>query len=446
MDPLTIGIIATGILLVVIVAGMPIGYSMTFVGLGALLVIGGPDVVITMAERLPVTAIVSITLAIIPLFILLGEVARAAGVAEDTFNAMTTLGGRVRGKLAMSTIGAAAAFGSVSGSSVATALTIGKPALFEMERRGYQQRLAMGTVAAGGTLGILIPPSITLVIYALITNVSIAEMFIAGVIPGLMLAALFILFIGIRARLNPKLVPEEKPTSFRDKIRSLPMLIPLTVIAVVVLGGVIAGWVSLTEVAALGALVALAVWAIRKIWRKRRGVTLPSEVGLKEALTESVKVSSMIAMILIGSHVFVTMLAFTRVPIQLGQAITELGLTPLAFIIASVILFFILGMFFETMGIMLLTIPFMMSTVGALGIDPIWYGIMFVVVAEMGLITPPVGLNVFVIKGLSSRYKLSEVFKGSAPFLLCNATLLVLIIAFPDIVMWLPNVLGGGAQ
>lgn len=436
MDPITIGLIAAAALLIVLLVGIPIGYGMTLVGVVGLWIVGGDRVAVTALQRLPFSAVVTITLVVVPLFVIMGEFATLGGVAEDTFLALRTLGGRMRGSLAMATIAACGAFGAVSGSSVATALTIGKPALAEMSRYGYGKRLSLGAVAAGGTIGALMPPSIILILYALITNVSIGDVFLAGAVPAILTVTVYAALIAIVSRVKPNSAPGGSPSSLSERIRILPKLIPVAILAAIVLGSLFLGLVSLTEIAGLGAFAAIALW----LWQK--GVKKRNWGGATNTVMTAVRITSMIGMLLIGAQIFTNFLSYSRLPIRMSAILVDLGVTPLIFIVFSGLLFILLGMFFETMSMLLLTIPFLATALQNVGIDTIWYAIFFVKVAEIGLVTPPIGLNVYVIKGIAPEASLKDIFYGAGLFILADLVVIALIVAFPQIVLWLPTTLG----
>lgn len=432
MAPELIAVLAVLALLVTLLIGVPVGYAMAFIGFAGLWIAGGFDIAMSVIQRVPFSSVVVFSLVVIPLFILMGEMATAAGVAERTFGGLRVIGGRMRASLGMAAVAACGAFGAASGSSIATAITIGGPALEEMKRHGYDRRLALGIVAGAGTLGALMPPSVVLIIYSLIADVSIAEAFLAGVVPALLTVVSYLMVLLAVSIWRPDWVPRTSPTSFRTKTRALKDLLPVAILALIVIGTLYTGIVSLSETAAMGAFAALGAWIVMR--RDRL-----SWSQLKESTLSAVRTSSMLAMILIGAFTFTALLAFTRLPQVIAERVVDMDLSRPMFIGMCLILFLVLGLFLETTAMMLLTVPFLLPSVAAAGIDAVWFGIFFVKVVEVALVTPPIGLNAYVIKGLDDSASLRDVFQGASLFILADVLVIVAIAIWPPIVTGLPE-------
>jgi tripartite ATP-independent transporter DctM subunit len=330
----------------------------------------------------------------------------------------------------MATVGACAGFAAISGSSVATAATMGTVALPEMKKYGYGSSLATGTVAAGGTLGILIPPSATFVFYAILTEQSVGKLFIAGILPGILLALLFMLAINIQVRLDPKIAPRSEAAALKERISALKGVWGMLALFVVVMGGIYIGVFTPTEAAGIGAFGAF-VFSIYK-----RNMTWKRFV---DSLRMTGQNTGMIFIIVIGAYVFGYFLAVTRIPFELAEYMSGLKLSPYIILAGVVLIYAILGMFLDGWAIMVLTIPIIHPMMVDLGFDPIWFGVMVVIMLEMALITPPVGVNVFVIKGVSKDVPMYTIFRGIWPFWIAMLACLIILSIFPEIALFLPN-------
>jgi C4-dicarboxylate transporter, DctM subunit len=368
----------------------------------------------------------------IPLFILLGEILLRSGIAERMYAAMTHWLSWLPGGLMHSNIGACTLFSAVSGSSVATAATIGTVALGEQRKHGYNERFFLGTIAAGGTLGILIPPSINMIIYGVLTDTSIPQLYLAGILPGLVLALIFMGAVLIGCLVRPEWGGKKMGSSWGDRLRSLPDLIAPLLIFVVVIGSIYAGWATPTESAGLGVIAAslLALW--------RRSVSL---VMLKAVVEGTMRTTAMIMAILIAAHY----LNFVLTSIGLTRAVSGwvlgLGLAPMETLIAIVLFYLVLGMFMETLTMMVATVPIITPVVVALGFDPVWFGVLIMLLVETAMITPPVGINLFVVQGVRASGQLHDVMAGAAPFVVALLAMIVLLILVPDLALLLPQAL-----
>jgi tripartite ATP-independent transporter DctM subunit len=376
----------------------------------------------------------SADLVVIPLFILMGNVATESGLSRKLYDAAYAWIGHWRGGLASATVVGSGGFAALSGSSVASALTMGRVSLGEMTRFGYAPRLATGSVAAGGTLGILIPPSTGFVLYAILTQQSIGRLFLAGVVPGILLVMLFVMVIFVMTTINPALGPKGPVSSWTQRGRAMLAALPLIGLVTVTIGGIYGGFFSPTEAAAVGALIAILYGLVTRSL---------SFAGLGRALTDSVSTTAVVMLILIAAHVFGPFLAMSHLTTTLGGWLTALPLGPHGILIAILATYVVLGCFMEGYAMMVLTLPIVFPVVTGLGFDPIWFGVMLVIMLEMGLITPPVGINCFIVKSVAPEVELSEIFRGVLPFMLAMAALVGLLIAVPDLALHLPNTMLG---
>ena len=369
----------------------------------------------------------------IPFFVLLGEILLRSGMAERMYNALVLWIPWLPGGLMHSNIAACAMFAATSGSSVATAATIGTVAMGEIEKRGYSERLFLGTIAAGGTLGILIPPSINMIIYGVLTDTSIPKLYLAGVIPGLVLASLFSLTVLVICSIWPLLGGQPTSATWSARIRALPDLIPPLVIFLAVIGSIYAGWATATEAAALGVIAALGVAAVRG----RLTLTV-----LLNAFEGTMRTTAMIMAIVVAAYFLNFVITSIGLTGQVNRFITELGLTPVQLLIAVVIFYFILGMFMETLSMMVATVPIIAPIMFKAGFDPVWFGVLIIILMELAMITPPVGINLYVVQGLRKRGKIDDVIIGAAPFVITMLLMIVILSIWPQIALWLPSIAG----
>nr|WP_299245874.1 TRAP transporter large permease [uncultured Halomonas sp.] len=370
----------------------------------------------------------------IPLFILLGELLLRSGVTERMYSALSVWLNRLPGGLLHTNIGASAVFAAMSGSSVATAATIGTVALPAFAERGYSERLALGTLAAGATLGILIPPSINMIIYGAITNTSIGKLFIAGILPGLALAVTFMLAIMAFSLLRPGVAGDREPrVPLRQRLASLVDLLPPTFVFAIVMGSIYSGWATPTEAAALGAVAALVVAAFnRKLTFKM----------LHECFLSMARTTAMIMLIIVAAFFLNYIVGILGIPNTLTRWVADLGLSPMGLILALVVFYLVLGCFLETLSMMIATVPIVVPMVVQFGFDPIWFGIFLVIMMEISLITPPIGMNLYVVQGVRGKGSIADVMIGSLPFLAIMLAFVALIILWPGLVLWLPNAMG----
>ena len=371
-----------------------------------------------------------VILVAIPLFILLGEILLRSGIAERMYAAATHWLSWLPGGLMHSNIGSCAMFAAISGSSVATAATIGTVAIGQIEKRGYNERFFLGTIAAGGTIGILIPPSINMIVYGVLTDTSIVQLYLAGFTPGFLLAGLFMLTVVVACKLRPGWGGRRLDTNWRNRIRCLPDLIPPILIFLVVIGSIYAGWATPTESAALGVLAALGLAA----WRRRLSWSM-----MRAAVEGTMRSTAMIMAILVAAKFLNFVLTAVGLTAQVNAMITGLEWTPMQTLIAIIAFYVVLGMFMETLSMMVATVPIITPVVVSLGFDPVWFGVIMILLIETAMITPPVGINLFVVQGVRGRGPLHDVMIGAAPFVATLIVMLVLVILFPEIALWLPN-------
>ncbi|MDJ1006994.1 MAG: TRAP transporter large permease [Paracoccaceae bacterium] len=434
MDPTLAGILGFAALFVLLAIRMPIGVAMMLVGAGGIAVLNSSTAALNNLGSFAYSYSAVYTLSVIPLFVLMGAFASVSGMGQDMYRTAYAWVGHRRGGLAAATIMACAGFAALSGSSIAAAATMGKVSLPEMERYRYDPKLATGSIAAGGTLGILIPPSTVLIVYALLTEQSVGRLFLAGFLPGLLLTVLFVATVFIVAILNPNAGPPGERIPMAERFKVLMNSGALIFVVLIVIGGIYAGIFTVTEAAAVGAFLTFA----HSLWTRRLTIA-----KFFAALLDTIKTTAMVFFILIGAHFFAPFLALTRIPVNLANTVGELAIPALAILLVIIVVYIILGTFMEGFAMMVLTVPIVLPIITTLGYDPIWFGIIMVVVLEMGLISPPVGLNVFVVKGVAPHVPLGEVYKGILPFWLAMAVCVALLVAFPQIALFLPDTMLG---
>ena len=430
-----IGLIAVIGLLVLMMLRVPIAIALMVSGtLGYAGAQGWPIALRTLAavpyELTGANPGVAYSFTVVPLFIFMGAVASRATMSRELFEAANAMFSGVRGALAAATIGACAAFSSICGSSIATAATFSKVAIPEMRRYGYDIELATGAVASAGTLGILIPPSLILVIYSLVAEESIAKLFAAAMIPGILLAIGYIVVIAILARLKPHLMPKTPALPMNERLRAVLGVWKLALLFIIAVVGIYVGWFSPTEAAAVASFVAVVIgFATRTLTWK----------GLWEAGIETVQTSAMLFVIVIGAFIFSRLIVLTQFPLTLTTWVKEAGLAPWMVILSIVALYLLLGTFLEEVSTLLITVPVLLPVIKGIGYDPIWFGVFVTVMSTVGLISPPVGLTVFVVQSQNPDVPLQKIFRGVMPFLYADCVLLFALVVFPSLAMWLPS-------
>jgi C4-dicarboxylate transporter, DctM subunit len=430
MNPSIIGWIGLVCLFALMAMGMPIGFAMGLIGLVGFGMIAGFAGALTQLGIVPYASVASYTLTVLPLFILMGEFAFLSGMIRGAFSGAHKLLGHLPGGLAMATISGCAAFAAVCGSSVATAATMGTVALPEMQRYKYKPELSTGSIACGGTLGILIPPSTPMVIYAVFANESVGKLFMGGFLPGILLTALFIIVILIWVKISPSTGPRGPNTTWRVRFGAFKDIWPVFILAFLVLGGIWGGIFSPTEAAGVGAFGAFIIGLVRKQLKLK---------SVLNSLSDTIKTTAMVFTILIGAMIFNYFIVICGIPKQLAEMVASLSLPPLGILICILFVYFLLGCLMDTMAMTVLTLPIFLPILHNLGFDLVWFGIIFVIMCEMALVTPPMGMNVFVISGMAKGIPMYTIFRGIFPFLAAMVICLVLVIAFPQIVMFLPN-------
>jgi tripartite ATP-independent transporter DctM subunit len=371
----------------------------------------------------------SFTLTAIPLFILMAEILLESGLSQRIFRGLSQVVRFLPGGLLQTNIAGCAVFAAVSGSSVACAASIGTVSVPQLRQRGYDMSLAAGTLAAGGTLGILIPPSIAMIVYGTFAETSIAKLFLAGIVPGLILTGLFMLYVGIRAVLNPSLAPKDNSGSNTTWLAVVNDVMPFGVMIILLMGSLYSGIVTPTEAAALGCCIA---WLVSKIWGDMSFTTL------RRAIRKSVIATGSILFVVYAAFLFSYAIGLAGIAKEISEGVTQAGISKEMFLLFVILALTILGCFVDSMGMMVITVPILLPSLHVYNIDPIWFGILIVLLVELGQVTPPMGMNLFVIKNISGE-SLSSVIRGTMPFYGLYLLLMVLIYFFPQIVLWLPG-------
>ena len=430
MSVTAIGFIGLFALFALLFLRVPVAMAMLTVGFVGTTAINGYTAALSALGTETFEISVTLTLTVIPLFVLMGNLAGVSGMSRDLFNAAYCWVGHWRGGLASATIAGCAGFAALSGSSIASAITMGRVALPEMKRFKYDDSLATGAVAAGGTLGILIPPSTGLIIYAILTEQSIGRLFMAGIIPGILLTCLFLLAISIITRIKPELGPVGPESTFLAKIKSLKKASTMMIIVVATIGGIYMGVFTPVEAAGVGAMLAFGVALYRKSLDRDK---------LSFVILQTLQTTATVFMILIGAHVFIPFMALTHIPADMVSFLVNLDVGKTGIIILILVTYIFLGTFLEGLAMLVLTLPVAFEVITQLGMSPIWFGIVVVIVLEMGLISPPVGVNVFVVKSVAQDVPMGKIFRGIWPFWIAMGICLIILVAFPQIATFLPD-------
>ena len=432
ISPEIIGILGIGVLVLLFLLRMPVAFAMALVGFAGFACLTSFDAALGLLRRDIFDTFSSYPLSVIPMFILMGNFAFASGISQRLFRTTYAWIGHLRGGLTIATVFASAGFGAICGSSAATAATMGKISLPEMKKYNYDDTLATGTVAAAGTLGILIPPSTVLIVYGILTEESIGKLFVAGIIPGIILSVFFAVTVGFLCWRNPEIGPAGEPCSWKERFVALSGIIEAVALFVLAIGGLFGGLFSPTQAGAIGAGGALLIAL------GRRQIHWSSFVS---AGIEGLQTACMVIFIIAGAVIFGHFMAISRLPFILADWLGGLPIHPMAIMSIVLFIYFIGGFFMDAMGLIVVTIPIFFPIVQKLGFDPIWFGVMVVIVGEMGVITPPVGVNVFVIKGIAPDIPLQKIFRGIFPFLFSLILFAVLLMIFPQIATYLPNMI-----
>ncbi len=427
-----IGLLGILVLVALFFSRMPVAYAMALVGFAGFAWVRGTEPALGLLARDIYGVFSSYGLTIIPLFILMGQLAFHTGISRRLYGAAYRFTGSTRGGLAMATVCACTAFGAVCGSSPATAATMATVGLPEMRRYGYHPELATGSVASGGGLGMLMPPSVVLIVYGVLTEQSIGRLFMAGVVPALLITGLFLLAIALVCRLRPELGPAGPSHSWRAKLASLGELADTLAVFLLVMGGLFGGWFTPTEAGGVGAAGVLLAALVR------RQLTWD---GFRRAVVDSLRTSCMVLMLVAGAVVFGHFLAVTGIPMAVAGLIDGLSLPGWAVIFLMVLVYLVGGCFIDALALIMLTIPIFYPIVLRLGFDPIWFGVIIVLVTQMGVITPPVGINAYVVKGVDLKTPLETIFKGCLPFLGALLAGTAVLVFLPQLVLWLPELM-----
>ncbi|MBI4775126.1 MAG: TRAP transporter large permease [Deltaproteobacteria bacterium] len=433
MDPITVGVIGTGCVFFLLFLGMPIAFALMLVGFGGIAYLTSAQAALPVVASTVWEVASFYPYTVIPLFIVMGGFAGSSGLTSELYGAFDKWMRRLPGGLAIATIGACGGFAAVSGSSVATAATMSTVALPEMKRYNYDARLATGSVAAGGTLGFLIPPSIGFVVYGMLTEQSIGKLLVAGIFPGILLALAYIAIVVAWVKMRPALAPVNPASvTWKEKMISLKGVWEPLALFLVVMGGIYAGFFTPTEAGAVGATLLFLVALLK------RRLTWDGLIG---ALLESLRISVMVLILVAGANVFSYFLALSTIPMQVANWAAGLDVSP--YVVHSVIIltYLFLGCFLDAISMMVLTLPVIFPIIETLNFDPIWFGVIAVLMMEAGLITPPMGLNVFTVAGVATDIPVETIFRGVAPFLLAIIAIVVLITVFPAIALFLPKMM-----
>ena len=431
MDTTTVGVIGFAAMLGLMFLGVPIGVAMGAVGFFGFAWVNGWDSALNMLSLAPYSAVATYVLTVVPLFVLMGHIANETGIGRELYATAQIWLRHRRGGLAMATVAACAGFAAISGSSVATAATMTTVALPQMRKMGYDPKLATGSVAAGGTLGILIPPSVIFLIYGFLTEQSIGKLFLAGILPGILLTILFIVTIAIVTWHNPALAPlAQERAPIPERIRALRDVWAVAALFALVIGGMYAGAFTATEAAAMGAFGTLVLALLR------RRLTWAS---LLRSLSKTVETIAIVTVILIGAVVLGYFLAVTQLPMKLAQSLANSGLSPTSIMLMIIAVYLIMGAFMDELAMILLTVPILFPVTQAIGYDPIWFGVIIVIVCQAGMIAPPVGLNVFVISGMVKDVPMQDIYRGIMPFLAAMVLLLGILMVAPEVALYLPR-------
>lgn len=416
-------------LFAMMVLRVPVGVAMGIVGVGGFALLAAVDPALNLLAQSPIRNATSYELAVIPMFILMGGFATAAGMSRELFHAGEAWLGHRRGGLAMATVAACAGFAAINGSSVATAATMTNVALPEMRRFGYHPGFSTGVIAAGGTLGIMIPPSVIFVLYGILTEQDITKLFMSGIVPGLLAVLLYMITVQIIGILRPQVVPRGERFSWRERFVSLRDIWATALLFFCIIGGMYGGVFTVNEAAGCGAIGTLLIGILRGRldWPK-----------IREALIESVRTSASIFTIVVGAFLFGYFLVITQTPQKVSDFLTALPIGPYGILVLILVLYLVLGALMDELAIILVTVPIFFPVILQLGFDPIWFGVIIVMVTTLGMVMPPVGINVFVINSIARDVSLWQIYKGVMPFIVADLIRLALLVMFPAIALFLP--------
>jgi C4-dicarboxylate transporter DctM subunit len=426
-----IGLIGIGVLMVLLLMGVHVGFALILVGFVGYGLISGFHGAIANMAILPFDKLNDYHFAVLPLFLLMGSFVAYSGIGREAYEMARTWLGQLRGGLAMATVLACALIAATAGTSAVGAILMGQVAYPEMKRLGYSKRLAAGCIASGGTMGILIPPSMGFVLIGILTELSIGKLFIAGIIPGVLEAVFYVLTIFILCRVNPQLAPSSIKTTWKEKTSSIKLTWPIFLLFVLIMGGIYGGVFTPTEAGGIGALGALIIGMAKR----QLGLG-----GIWDSLMECGRMVAMIIIMLVGAYMFNAFLAITQIPTTISEFITGLGVSPMIILIAVIVFYIICGMFFDVIAVLVLTIPIIYPLMDSLGFNLIWYSVLMVRIIEIGMITPPFGINLFILTGVINE-PLGVLYRGIIPFVIADFCHVALLVAVPALSTWLPSIM-----
>ena len=432
MDPVIVGLLGIGLLLLLFVLNMPVSFAMAFAGFLGFGYLVSWDAAASLLIRDIFSQLSNYPLNVIVLFVLMGSFAFASGMSGRMYESAYKLAGKMPAGLAIATILACSGFAAICGSTAATAATIGRVALPEMRRFGYSQRLATGCIASAGGIGILIPPSTIFIVYGILTEQSIGSLFAAGILPGLVLTLLFVLTVFVLSYMDKDIAPAGQPSTLAEKIRAIWRISDIFLLFFLSIGGMFLGWFSPNQAAGVGAAGALGLGLIHRslTWKK-----------FFNATREGVRTACMIMLLIAGASVFGKFMAVTTIPAKISMWVSTLHLPPIGIMILICLFYLISGCFIDAMALIMLTIPIIYPVILQLNYDPIWFVVVIVLISQIAVVTPPVGVNVYVIKGIAPEVPIASIFRGTFPFIVAMAILLGGILCFPNLVLWFPNLL-----
>jgi C4-dicarboxylate transporter, DctM subunit len=432
MTPTLIGLIGLIVLFLILFLGVPIGVGLGIVAFGGMWMLVGCNAALLKMAVTPLRLVSDYDMSVMPLFLLMAQVCSTSGIGRDIYTAASKWLGRMPGGVAMASIGACAIFAAISGSAVACAATIGMIAIPEMRRLNYDDALSTGSLAAGGTLGTTFPPSFTLILYGILTETSIGQMFMAGIFPGVLQAVFYMITIYVMCKLKPELGPRGAATTFKEKIASLKSCGEIVALVILVMAGIALGWFTPTEAGSVGAAGAILFTTLR---RKLTWETF------KLACFNTMKTTGMVFLILVGAFLFNYFVTLTNLPMTLASVILGLHVPPMAVIWIIIAIYMLLGTAMEEASMVMLTIPIFAPLVASLGFDKVWFGIIVVRMMQIGMISPPVGITLFVIKGIAKDTPMSKIYRGVLPFIVSDTFHVVLIVFVPIVVLYLPRLM-----
>jgi len=429
MDPVTVGFIGIALMVVLIFAGFNVGVVLSFVGFVGFVAMLGLDKAFSNMYLIPFATCMRYEFAVVPLFLLMGTIVGRSGIGEDAYLTARAWVGHIRGGLAMATVCACGLFAATSGSSLATAVTMGRVAYPEMRKLKYAPTLAIGCIAAGGSLGLLIPPSMAFILIGILTEVSIGKLFLAGIIPGVVEVTVYCLTIWVMCRIKPSMGPAVEPPRWGQRLYSVRKIWAIAMLFILVIGGIYGGVFTPTEAGGIGALGAVIIGLLmRRLTRK----------DLTDSFIESAKHVGMIILMLVGAFIFMRFLAYTQIPALAAEWVVDLGLTPFAVLLIVLVSFIFLGMFFDMWAVIILTVPILFPIMTQMGYDPLWFGVLMCRMLEIGMITPPFGINLFGLAA-SAEVPFGTMYRGIVPFVAADIVIVAILVAFPILSTFIPN-------